>query len=280
MPSASSLGKVRFPLETIMSVEKAFKDRVGRETLVIRKGWRGYLGYEWAEHLLLGVQTLRKPPRRILALINTSDDSICFPTLSADDLRTACRAFWVTSDERLVGLYEFCNLEYGLTTKGEPATLLSSVKDLEEAGIAAADIEEASRKWRTLWWQRWGGKLYGADSSKAERAARGVEEPMRELQTTSRMDGEVSGCIWGSQDSGDLADGKVLATTALRVPYGGPRTQRRWRSVVSANRFCASLTETFSEGVAAAGQSRSGSSSTSHENVEANFEGNYWERLR
>lgn len=162
---ASMLKKVRPSADTVASVVAAFEGLAGTKATPIRKGWKGYLGCETDGHLFLGVQTQSKPPKQVLALVIRNGNSIVFPTESEDEFRAGSQALGLTSDEQLVRLFEFCNLEYGLIEKSEPAALLNDGSAFEKVGLSAAEFQEADGDWKSIWWQCWGGKLYGTGSS-------------------------------------------------------------------------------------------------------------------
>jgi len=161
----SLLTKVQPPAETIASVVSEFEGRTQSKAAPIRKGWKGLLGCKTDGHLFLGIQTQSKPPKQVLALIVANSNMVMFPTESEDDFRATSKVMRLVSDEQLVRLYEFCNLEYGLIEKSEPAVLLNDSSAFEKAGLAVEGIDEMVAGSRTLWWQCWGGKLYEADSS-------------------------------------------------------------------------------------------------------------------
>lgn len=160
----SLLGKVRIPNETIASVLSTYENCIETEVSEIQKGWRSVLGYESEEFLFVGVQTKTKPPRQCLVLVNKSDSTVLIPTELEGDFQTAANVLALRSDEQMINFYEFCNLEYGFFYKSEPAIQLKIMEDFDKKEIKDIDFEILINSQRSIWWQRWGGKLYVVNS--------------------------------------------------------------------------------------------------------------------
>lgn len=154
--------KVRLDAEVVASVARAFEGIENTTVTPIRKGRKGYLGCKFDNYLFVGVQTQSK---QVLGLVDLNKGSIVFPSTSEYDLLTAAKALGFTDGSQLIWLFEFSNLEYGLFEKSEPARLLRDEVSFEKAGLLKRESNKLSREWESLWWQPWGGKLYGVNAS-------------------------------------------------------------------------------------------------------------------
>jgi len=101
-----------------------------------------------------------KPPVSRIAVIMPKTGRVLLPSENSQDLLELCRETCSTGLEASVILHEFCNCDFGVYVKMEPPVLLSSAEDYEACGLGALITNQPSAENESIWWQRWGGKLF------------------------------------------------------------------------------------------------------------------------
>ncbi len=97
----------------------------------------------------------------MLMAVDPATQRTWIPNVRVDHLLELAARIERRDAQHLVAFYEFVNLEYGLVEKDNAARLLRSDEDFLREGIDfdvrrfCSGIANSS-----LWWQRWGGKLY------------------------------------------------------------------------------------------------------------------------
>src|SRR6266508_2277071 len=155
------LAKVQLREELVNRALEQYAALAGVKAIAVRRFSRRFSGCQLDGLIFFVVQTPTKPTTAMLMAVDPATQRTWIPNVRGDHLLELAARIERRDAQHLVAFYEFVNLEYGLVEKDNAARLLRSDEDFLREGIDfdvrrfCSGIANSS-----LWWQRWGGKLY------------------------------------------------------------------------------------------------------------------------
>jgi hypothetical protein len=95
-----------------------------------------------------------------IVVVDVQESKVFLPTERLQDLLEVCRRAYDLSLSTVVIFHEFCVRNYGLVQKKTAPVRLVTGSDLTAVGLDPVATPFPTAADQSLWWQRWGGKLF------------------------------------------------------------------------------------------------------------------------